>query len=105
MSALLLALLTPLFAEMQICEPGTGCSQCHETVRLAFTAEPERQRVRVSGSFSEDGEPDEVLEDCRIDDPANWTCADTVTWVVAHRGVVRISQPERQDPPFEICMR
>jgi hypothetical protein len=105
MSAVLLALLTPLVVTVELCETGSGCNQCFDTIHLTFRADPSTQRVKVTGSAEGQPEEEELLDQCRITDRVNWTCRSTVTWVQAHNGVVVLTQPEREEPPFEVCMR
>jgi hypothetical protein len=105
MNSLLLALVTPLFANIEMCHTGSACTQCDDSSRVVFIANAQTQRVFVSASTSKDGEDALYLGDCNVKDANNWTCMSTVSKIEVVDGRIQVTQPGRDNPKREVCVR
>jgi hypothetical protein len=101
---LLLALVTPLFADIQMCQTGTACTQCDDSAKVVFIANVETQRVFVSGSALKDDGTALYLDECTIKDGINWACMSTVSKIEVVDGRIRVTQPSRENPSREVCV-
>ena len=47
MTSLLASLITPLYFTLHVCEVGSACQRCEETMRIAYFVDVERQQVSI----------------------------------------------------------
>ena len=105
MKTLLLALVTPLLANIEMCQTGSACTQCDDSAQVVFIANAQTQRVFVSASTSKDSEDALYLDDCKVKDARNWTCMSSVSKIEVVDGRIQVTQPGRENPKREVCVR
>lgn len=98
----LATLLIPLHFTLQLCEPGTHCSECMETIPLTVTVNPGAGTVRMAGRGVDGGRIIESMENCAVVDRENWSC-EKHSRIEAKAGRVAVTVGARWAADIEAC--
>ena len=101
MTSLLASLIAPLYFTLHVCESGSGCQRCEETIRVAYFVDVERQQVRFTTTTSEGKYVDDNQTKCQVQDSRNWSCQDTRSLLESREGQVKVTRPHDIGRRFE----
>ncbi len=103
MTLLLLSLLASLHFDLHVCETGSRCQVCLETIRVDYAVDPARREVRMTTTNGEGKFVDVTLGRCEVRDPRNWSCQETLSRIESRDGGVRVTRPKASMPRYEFC--
>ncbi len=71
---------------MKICDIGTKCDKCYETVKVSYLVSSKNKEVTVYGKDVNGKDVKEVLNNCQISNEDNWECVSSSLVVQVKNG-------------------